>query len=86
MHGNGESQIADCELKTGAAISDQATGEQQSAIRNPQSAVRLCLHAWKLAFHHPASGEWLEFATQDPDEIAATVAAFNRPSDATSLR
>lgn len=78
MHGNCESQIADCGLKSEAAISDQATGEQQSAIRDPQYAIRLCLHAWKLGFHHPASGEWLEFTTQEPADVAATVGAYTR--------
>src|SRR6266478_2978737 len=43
-----------------------------------QSAMRLCLHAWKLAFYHPASGEWLEFTTQVPDDILAMVGAYNR--------
>jgi 23S rRNA pseudouridine1911/1915/1917 synthase len=62
-------QITDCGLKT---------EEHQSAIRDPQSAMRLCLHAWKLAFHHPASGEWLEFKAPVPDDIATTVDAYTR--------
>ena len=57
MHDNGGLQIADCGSKTEAH----------------QSAMRLCLHASKLAFHHPASGEWLEFTTQAPADIATTV-------------
>ncbi|MEK6323758.1 MAG: RluA family pseudouridine synthase [Acidobacteriota bacterium] len=78
MHDNCGSRIADCGLKTEAAISDQATGEQQSEIRDPQSAMRLCLHAWKLAFHHPASGEWIEFMSPMPGEIAMLVALLRR--------
>lgn len=35
---------------------------------------RLCLHAARLAFHHPAGGRWLEFQSPLPDEI---VAVFN---------
>ncbi|HEX8185573.1 MAG TPA: RluA family pseudouridine synthase, partial [Blastocatellia bacterium] len=34
---------------------------------------RLCLHAWRLAFHHPANGEWLEFTSPLPEEIAALI-------------
>jgi 23S rRNA pseudouridine1911/1915/1917 synthase len=39
---------------------------------------RLCLHAWRLAFHHPASGEWLEFASPLPEDFASIVARLNR--------
>jgi 23S rRNA pseudouridine1911/1915/1917 synthase len=35
---------------------------------------RLCLHAARLAFHHPVGGRWMEFESPLPDEIAA---AFN---------
>ena len=34
------------------------------------SANRLCLHAARLAFHHPADGAWMEFASPLPAEIA----------------
>ena len=34
-------------------------------------AGRLCLHAARLCFHHPAGGEWMEFASPLPFEIAA---------------
>jgi 23S rRNA pseudouridine1911/1915/1917 synthase len=54
------------------------TEEHQSAIRDPQSAMRLCLHAWKLAFHHPSSGEWLEFKAPVPHDIATTIDAYTR--------
>ncbi len=30
---------------------------------------RLCLHAARLAFHHPAGGRWMEFESVLPDEI-----------------
>jgi 23S rRNA-/tRNA-specific pseudouridylate synthase len=31
---------------------------------------RLCLHAWRLGFHHPAGGLWMEFSSTLPDEMA----------------
>jgi 23S rRNA pseudouridine1911/1915/1917 synthase len=34
---------------------------------------RLCLHAWRLGFHHPANGEWLEFASPLPEEVASVI-------------
>jgi 23S rRNA pseudouridine1911/1915/1917 synthase len=73
MHGNFEFRISDCGLNAEAAISDRAAGDQQSVIRNSQSAIPLCLHAWKLSFHHPATGEWMEFSSALPDEITAVI-------------
>jgi 23S rRNA pseudouridine1911/1915/1917 synthase len=74
MHGNGnmELRIANCELKT------DFEGAAQFEIRNTQFEVRLCLHAWKLAFHHPASGKWMEFASPLPIDLAETVASYRR--------
>ena len=66
-------QIADCEL--GSESSDSV---RQSEIRNPKSAMRLCLHAWKLAFHHPANGEWVEFASPVPDDFSAIIDRHRR--------
>lgn len=33
------------------------------------SIPRLCLHAARLGFHHPANGDWLEFTSALPQEI-----------------
>ncbi|HJQ23231.1 MAG TPA: RluA family pseudouridine synthase [Blastocatellia bacterium] len=38
--------------------------------RSRVAASRLCLHAWRLAFHHPASGEWREFVAPLPEDFA----------------
>jgi 23S rRNA pseudouridine1911/1915/1917 synthase len=35
-----------------------------------EAAQRLCLHAARLAFHHPADGAWMEFESVLPAEIA----------------
>ncbi len=71
MHGNSESRIADCESEgTSLRIEDQ------SEIRDSQTAIRLCLHASRLAFHHPASGEWMEFTSPLPADIVETVESY----------
>lgn len=31
---------------------------------------RLCLHAYRLAFHHPADGQWMEFASPPPFAVS----------------
>jgi len=41
-----------------------------------ESAIRLCLHAWRLAFHHPVSGEWREFVAPLPEDFAGLIAAL----------
>lgn len=69
MHGNFTLPISDCRLNT--EVQREAN---QFGIRDSKSEMRLCLHAWKLAFHHPASGEWLEFKTSVPDDILTALA------------
>lgn len=56
-------RISDC------GLGSEGSAGQESPIQNPQSAIRLCLHAWKLAFHHPANGDWMEFTASAPAEI-----------------
>jgi 23S rRNA pseudouridine1911/1915/1917 synthase len=38
-------------------------------IRGGREFSRLCLHAHKLAFHHPTSSEWMEVEADLPTEI-----------------
>jgi 23S rRNA pseudouridine1911/1915/1917 synthase len=35
--------------------------------------ARLCLHAARLAFRHPATNDWVEFASEAPPEILAAL-------------
>jgi 23S rRNA pseudouridine1911/1915/1917 synthase len=37
----------------------------------PRGFARLCLHAARLAFHHPETNEWVSFASPLPDSIAS---------------
>lgn len=37
--------------------------------RLPATGYRLCLHASRLAFHHPASGKWMEFDSPLPEDF-----------------
>ncbi|HYE15718.1 MAG TPA: RluA family pseudouridine synthase [Pyrinomonadaceae bacterium] len=39
--------------------------------------ARLCLHAARLAFHHPATNEWAEFSSPLPDEVASALGAIS---------
>jgi 23S rRNA pseudouridine1911/1915/1917 synthase len=40
---------------------------------SPVPCLRLCLHAWRLAFHHPEHNEWIEFTAPLPPDFAACV-------------
>ncbi|HUK92086.1 MAG TPA: RluA family pseudouridine synthase [Blastocatellia bacterium] len=46
---------------------DVASGSFPDERRN--IAGRLLLHAWKLEFHHPQNGVWLEFTAPPPAEM-----------------
>lgn len=50
-------------------IGDELYSKDESDEGGIKSS-RLCLHASSLAFHHPASGHWLEFHSSLPVEIA----------------
>jgi 23S rRNA pseudouridine1911/1915/1917 synthase len=41
----------------------------------PEGFERLCLHAARLAFHHPATNEWVSFESPLPDSIARAFGA-----------
>ena len=69
MHGNCESRISNLELKAEAQ-------SEQSAIRNPQFDIRLCLHAWKLAFHHPANGDWTSLWSPAPADMTEIIQRY----------
>lgn len=50
------------------------------ATSDSQPASRLCLHARKLAFHHPAGGEWRVFVADVPEDLTSVVESFRRVS------
>jgi 23S rRNA pseudouridine1911/1915/1917 synthase len=39
----------------------------------------LLLHAWRLAFHHPETGEWCQFTAEPPHEIKSCLSAIGIP-------
>jgi len=43
--------------------------ESSTQAPEPDSlGMRLCLHAWRLAFHHPVGGAWMEFTSAIPGD------------------
>jgi 23S rRNA pseudouridine1911/1915/1917 synthase len=45
----------------------------QFPTRHSPFEIPLCLHASKLSFHHPATGEWMEFSSPIPPGITAVI-------------
>jgi len=49
-----------------AYIGHPIAGDQLYGV---STGIRLCLHATELAFHHPLTGEWMEFSSPVPVEM-----------------
>ncbi len=53
-------------------VGDQVYGGRRSSRRAPTDgphAARQMLHAWRLGFHHPRTGGWLEFTAPIPRDF-----------------
>ncbi|HEV8483424.1 MAG TPA: RluA family pseudouridine synthase [Blastocatellia bacterium] len=47
--------------------------EGSNPVGDPGTSYsRLCLHAWRLAFHHPVGGAWMEFTSAIPSDWPET--------------
>lgn len=49
------------------------TGSTPLEVDPRWRAGRLCLHAWRIGFHHPAGGAWVEFTSEPPADMASVV-------------
>jgi 23S rRNA pseudouridine1911/1915/1917 synthase len=81
--GSEENISSDDEVTTEAeAIESKNTNEARTAYCLLPTAYcsRLCLHAWRLAFHHPASNEWMEFISPLPQDFATLLDGLRKSS------
>jgi 23S rRNA pseudouridine1911/1915/1917 synthase len=69
------------EMHGDCGLGSKAKPVAESEIRTPQSAIRLCLHAWKLAFHHPANGDWINLSSPMPQDIAEIIKRYRSEND-----
>jgi 23S rRNA pseudouridine1911/1915/1917 synthase len=44
--------------------------------RKEELEQRLCLHASRLAFHHPANGEWIVLTSPAPDQMQSIISQY----------
>jgi 23S rRNA pseudouridine1911/1915/1917 synthase len=70
-------RIADCGLRDTPTFMKAQTDSLTIEITQSAIPQRLCLHAWQLAFHHPANGEWLEFTSPLPQDFAFFIERLN---------
>ncbi len=67
-------------LYCGLRIADCGISEIENLDNASQfeSAIRLCLHASRLAFHHPASNEQMEFTSPLPEDFDAVLGELRK--------
>ncbi len=80
--------LLECDLETGrthqirvhlASIGHPLEGDPVYAGRAARLLPRQGLHAWKLAFAHPATGKIVCFESPLPEDLRAVLAALRRP-------
>ena len=76
--------LVDVKLETGRthqirvhfeAIGHPVCGDPRYGNAGRHGLTRQFLHAARLAFNHPLSGEWLEFSSELPDDLLSALAA-----------
>jgi 23S rRNA pseudouridine1911/1915/1917 synthase len=67
-------------------VGDEMYEDFESRIANCESdETRLCLHAWRLAFHHPANGDWMNFKSPLPDDIIEAIQRYRSRNAADAI-
>lgn len=56
-------------------IGHPVLGDKVYAAKSAKDFSRQMLHAWKLGFHHPRTGDWKRFTASRPADFEAALAA-----------
>jgi 23S rRNA pseudouridine1911/1915/1917 synthase len=87
IRSSNEASLIECRLHTGRThqirvhlhhLGHPVLGDKVYAQRAAKSFPRQMLHAWKLGFHHPRTGEWKNFEAPLPPDFATAMAMVNR--------
>ena len=62
-----------------AAIGEPIGGDPVYAGRGPRLLGRQALHAWKLAFRHPRTGQAMRFESPLPDDLRELLGRLRAP-------
>jgi len=78
-----QASLIECKLHTGRThqirvhlhhLGNPVLGDKVYAPRFAKDFPRQMLHAWKLGFHHPRTGEWKNFQAPLPDDFNRAIA------------
>lgn len=79
-----EASLVECKLHSGRThqirvhlhhLGNPVLGDKIYGPRFAKNFPRQMLHAWKLGFHHPRTGEWKSFEAQLPADFNEAIAA-----------
>lgn len=83
LHSTGDASLVECRLHSGRThqvrvhlhhLGHAVLGDKVYAPRVARNFPRQMLHAWKLGFRHPRTGEWKQFEAPLPDDFKEAVA------------
>ena len=82
VRSNEEASLIECRLHSGRThqvrvhlhhLGHPVLGDKVYGARLVKNLPRQMLHAWKLAFRHPQTGEWKQFQASVPDDFKEAV-------------
>jgi 23S rRNA pseudouridine1911/1915/1917 synthase len=83
LRSTGDASLIECRLHSGRThqvrvhfhhLGHAVLGDKVYAPRVAKNFPRQMLHAWKLGFRHPRTGEWKQFQAPVPDDFKEAVA------------
>ena len=83
VRSNEEASLIECRLHSGRThqvrvhlhhLGHPVLGDKVYGVRLVENFPRQMLHAWKLGFRHPQTGEWKQFQASVPDDFKEAVA------------
>jgi 23S rRNA pseudouridine1911/1915/1917 synthase len=83
VRSNEEASLIECRLHSGRThqvrvhlhhLGHPVLGDKVYGARLVKNLPRQMLHAWKLGFRHPRTGEWKQFQASVPDDFKEAVA------------
>jgi 23S rRNA pseudouridine1911/1915/1917 synthase len=83
-----EMSLLECQLHSGRThqirvhlhhLGHPVLGDKVYGSKHANNFPRQMLHAWKLAFQHPRSGEWKEFEARLPDDFENAINSLRTP-------
>jgi 23S rRNA pseudouridine1911/1915/1917 synthase len=93
LHSNPQASLVECKLHSGRThqirvhlhhLGNPVLGDKVYAPRLTNGFPRQMLHAWKLGFSHPRTGEWKQFEAPLPDDFKKAIAAIGNHETTTA--